>query len=58
MIRRVLEPWGGNAHLAIVAHRLHSGEWSLMVFDGAALVMLKEGLADRVLRALPELPLG
>jgi hypothetical protein len=57
-IRRVLQPWAGNDHLAIVAHRLNSGEWSLMVLDGADLVMLKEGLADRLGRALRELPLG
>ena len=55
IIRRLLEPWTGDDPLAIVAHRLSTGEWSLIAYDGAELVRVKDGLADRVLRALRQI---
>jgi hypothetical protein len=54
-IRRTLQPWANGDDLCIVAHRLHSGDWSLMVFDGVNMETLKDGLAERVLRALRDL---
>lgn len=53
-VRSALAYWHAD-DLCIVAHRLHNGEWSLMVFDGVNMEMLKDGLADRVLRALRDL---
>jgi hypothetical protein len=53
-IRAVLGSWSAGG-LAIVAHRGISGTWSLVVYDGADLAMLKNGLEDRVLRALRNL---
>lgn len=35
IIRRVLEPWTGSSEVTIVAHRLSTGAWTLMAFDGA-----------------------
>lgn len=43
-------------NLSILAHRLHNGDWSLMVFDDVNLEMLKDGSSERVLRAFTDLP--
>jgi hypothetical protein len=53
-VRSALAYWHAD-DLCVVAHLLHNGEWSLMVFDGVNMEMLKDGLADRVLRALRDL---
>ena len=55
IVRRVLQPWAGDDFLTVIVHRLNSGGWSVMAFDGADVVMLKGGLVDRVLGALHEL---
>jgi hypothetical protein len=54
-IHAVLGPWSGDG-LIIVAHRSSDGRWSVMAFDGADLALLKNGLEDRVLRALQQAP--
>ena len=54
IIRRVLQPWAAD-ELTVIVHRLNSGGWSVMAFDGADVVTLKGGLVDRVLGALNEL---
>ncbi len=58
IIRRELAQWLAGDGLAVIAHRLHSGDWTLVVFDGVDVRTLPNGWSERVLHALREAPLG
>lgn len=55
LIQAVFATVAGASALTISAHRLSSGEWLLMAFDGADLQSLRGELADQLVRALSNL---
>jgi hypothetical protein len=52
VIRRELAQLEPRGSLSVAAHRLHNGDWSLVVFDGVDVRTVPDGWSERVQLAL------